>query len=162
AGRGLRRARRTPAPGEAEHLASRPLHLDAEAREGAGGAALFLPEEAEQEVLRADGVVAQPAGLLPGELDGPPCPPRHAGAPARRQLAPLEAALDRAAHLLRRDAQAGEDLRGDALLVAHQAEQEVLRADVGVVEALGLLLGADEGPLRLLGEPVELVGHGRP
>ena len=43
-----------------------------------------------------------------------------------------------------------------------RSQQEVLRADVGVVEVLGLLLGPDQHPLCLLGEFVELVGHSRP
>jgi hypothetical protein len=79
----------------------------------------------------------------------------------RAPRAALEAVLDGAAHPRWRDAQVGEDLRGAARLLADETQQQVLRADMGVVEALGLLLGADEHPPRLLGEFVELIGHGR-
>ena len=46
----------------------------------------------------------------------------------------------------------GEDLGGEALLLAQQAEQEVFGADVLVGEALGLLGGVGEHALALVGE----------
>ena len=48
---------------------------------------------------------------------------------------------DRQAPLSEVDAKIREDLRGYALALTHQAEKQVLRANVIVVEALGLFLG---------------------
>ena len=45
------------------------VQVDAEALEDAGGDALALAHEAEQQVLRADVVVAEAAGLVDRQLD---------------------------------------------------------------------------------------------
>src|SRR6266487_3919992 len=49
----------------------------------------------------------------------------------------------------------GQHLRGHALALAEQAEQDVLGADVVMVEAPGLLLGEHDHPPGLVGEPLE-------
>ena len=50
------------------------------------------------------------------------------------------------AHLGQLDAHVAEHPRGDAVALADQPEQQVLGADVVVVEALGLFLGERAAP----------------
>ena len=63
------------------------------------------------------------------------------------------------AHLVQLDAEIGEDLGRDALALADQAEQQVLSADVVVVEPLSLLLRKLQHLARPLGEFVKTVSH---
>ena len=54
-----------------------------------------------------------------------------------------------------------EHARGDALALADEAQQQVLRADVVVVEPLRLVLGKRQDLARAVRELVEaIVGHG--
>ena len=48
-----------------------------------------------------------------------------------------------------------ERLGGDALALVDEAEQDVLGADVVVVEHPGLFLGQDDDPASPVGEPLE-------
>ncbi len=66
-------------------------------------------------------------------------------------------------HLLdpgRIQAQLAQNAPRHAALFADQAEQQVLGADVVVVQPLGLFMGQAEHPARPLGEPLHLIGHG--
>ena len=65
--------------------------------------------------------------------------------------------FDRAAHLVDLDPEVGQDLGGEPLSLAEQAEQEVLGPDVGMARALRLFLGEGEDLLRPLGEPLKWV-----
>ena len=60
--------------------------------------------------------------------------------PADRLLAPADDELDRGADLTELHAEVVEDLCGDAVALADEAEEQVLRANVVVVEALRFLL----------------------
>ena len=60
--------------GDLLDLAQHGLPRDAQRLQRLGGDALSLVEQAEQEVLGADVVVAQQPGFLLGEVDGPPGP----------------------------------------------------------------------------------------
>jgi len=53
------------------------------------------------------------------------------------------------------DAEAVQCRRGGATVLAQEAEQDVLGADVGVVEPPGLLLGEDHDPARIVAHPLE-------
>ena len=75
--------------------------------------------------------------------------------PGRRLLALADDLLDLLADGLQRDAERLERLGGDALALVDQAEQDVLGADVVVVEHPGLFLGQDDNPPRAVGEPLE-------
>ena len=67
--------------------------------------------------------------------------------------------LDRRAHLGQLHAHVAQDAGGDAVALAHQTEQQVLGADVVVVEALGLFLGERQDLAGSFRELVELVCH---
>jgi hypothetical protein len=118
------------------------LELDAEGHEDVGGDALLLAQQGEQQVLGADVVVAELGGLLEGQLDDLLRARRegdlHGGLVGRPSLDDL---LDLAADAVEVDVHGLEHTRGDAVTLLDQAEQDVLRADVLVVEALGFAAG---------------------
>ncbi len=69
----------------ADDLVAHLVQVDAERLEHARGDALALAHETQQEVLRADVVVAQAARLVDGQLDDP-LGPRASGRPRRRPV----------------------------------------------------------------------------
>ena len=117
------------------------LELEAQVHEHLRGHAVVLAQQAEQEVLGAHVVVVQVARFLDRVLDD------LLGAGRLRELAHghhLGAALDELLHLEANlaevDVQVLEDVGADAGALLHEAEQDVLRADVLVVETLGFLV----------------------
>ena len=84
--------------------------------------------------------------------------------PRRRRAALADDLLDLAAHGLERDAERLERLGGDALALVDQPEQDVLGADVVVVEEARFFLGEDDdsaGPVGEAFEQVTSASHGR-
>ena len=77
--------------------------------------------------------------------------------PRRRLLALADDLLDLGADGLQRDAEALERLRGDALTLVDETEQDVLGADVVVAEHAGFFLGQHDHPSCSVGEPLEHV-----
>ena len=108
-------------------------------------------------MLGADVVVVEPPRLVDGQLDHLLGARRQADLAHDRPVAATDDELDRGADLGQLDAQVLEHPRGDAVALADQAEQQVLGADVVVVEALGLFLGEREDLAGSLGEFVESV-----
>src|SRR6185436_2198175 len=106
----------------------------------AGSDALVLTHQAEQDVLGADVVVAERERFAERELED------LLGARGERNLAGGDLlarahdADDLGADALNGDVQALEDASGEALLLAEEAEQDVLGADVVVLEGSGFLL----------------------
>ena len=102
--------------------------------------ALVLADEPEQDVLGADVVVSQRQRFAERELE------HFLRARRERDLAgrDLVALADDARHLradfLDRDVERLEHACGEPLLLAKQAEENVLRADVVVLEGAGLVL----------------------
>ena len=133
------------------------VQVDAERLEDAGGDALALADEAEQQVLGADVVVAEAAGLVDRELDDPLGARRQADFADDRAVAAPDDELDRGPDLGQLDVHVLEDPRGDALALADEAEQQVLGPDVVVVEALGLVLGERQDLARSVRELVETI-----
>ena len=141
------------AAGAGEHaddLVADLLGVGVEVEQDAGGDALVLTHEAEQDVLGADVVVAERERLAQRQLE------HLLGARRERDLAggDLLAGADDADHLgadaLDRDVERLEHPGGEALLLAQQPEQDVLGADVVVLERAGLFLRQDDhlpGPL---------------
>jgi hypothetical protein len=80
---------------------------------------------------------------------------RERDVPRRRLLARTDDLLDLGAHGLQGDAQGLQCLGGHALALVDEAEQEVLGADVVVVEHARLVLGQDDHAPRAVGEPIE-------
>ena len=118
------------------------FQLQAEVHEHLGGHAFLLAQQAEQDVLGADVVVVQVAGLFHRVFDDLLGPRRL------RQLAhrdhvgsALDELLDLEADLAQIDVEVLQHVGGDAAALFDEAQQHVLGADVFVVEALGLLIG---------------------
>ena len=121
-------------------------------------------EQAEQQVLGADVVVVEVAGLLDRVLDHL-LGPRRLGQLAHRHHvgAALDELLDLEADLAQVDVQVLQHVGADAAAFLDQAEQDVLGADVLVVEALGLLVGQGHhlaGAVREAFEHVHLLSAG--
>ena len=147
-----------PPAGAGEHaddLVANLLGVGVEVEQDARRDALVLAHEAEQDVLGADVVVAQRERLAQRQLE------HLLRARGERDLAggDLVALADDAgdlrAHLLDRDVERLQHAGGKALLLAEQAEQDVLRADVVVLERPSLVLGQDDYLAGSFGEAFE-------
>ena len=127
---------------EIEHLFADVFQLEAEVHEHLRGHPFLLAEQAEEDVLGADVIVVEVSSLLHRILDHLLGPGRlgelahgdHVGAA-------LDELLDLHADLSQIDVEVFEDVGGDAAPLLDEAEEDVLRADVFVVEPLGLLVG---------------------
>ena len=108
-------------------------------------------------MLRADVVVAEPAGFVDRELDHPLRSRRQADLADDRPVAAPDDELDGRPDLGQLDVHVLEDARGDTLALADEAEQQVLGADVVVVEPLRLVLGKRQDLARAIRELVEAV-----
>ena len=133
------------------------VQVHAQALQHARGDALALAHEAQQQVLGTDVVVAQPPRLVDGQLDHPLGAGRQADLADDRPVAATDDELDRAADLGQLDVHVLEHPGGDALALPHQPEQQMLGADVVMVEALGLVLRQGEDLSRSVCELVESV-----
>ena len=133
--------------------------VGAELDEHLGGDALALADEAEQDVLGADVVVAELQRLAQRQLEDLLGARGERDVAGRRRAALADDLLDLAAHGLERDAERLEGLGGDALALVDQPEQDVLGADVVVVEQPRFLLGEHHDPAGPVGEAFE---HVRP
>ena len=138
-----------------DDLLAHPVEVGAELDQHLGGDALALADQAEQDVLGADVVVAELQRLAQRQLEHLLGARRERDVPGRRLLALADDLLDLLAHGLQRDAQRLQRLGGDALALVDEAEQDVLGADVVVVEHPGLFLGQDDNPTGPVGEPLE-------
>ena len=114
-------------------------------------------DQAEEQVLGADVVVAQPSCLVDGQLDDSLRAGGQANLTHNRAIAAADDELNGGPDLGQLDAHVLEDARGYALALTHQAEQQVLRADVVVVEALRLVLGKRQDLPRAVRELVEAI-----
>ena len=133
------------------------VEVDAEGLEDAGGDALALADEAEQQVLRADVVVAEAARLVDGQLDDALRARRQADLADDRAVAAADDELDGGPDLGQLDVHVLEDARGDTLALADEAQEQVLRADVVVVEPLRLVLSERQDLARAIRELVEAI-----
>ena len=135
------------------------VQVDTERLQDAGGDAFTLADETQQQVLRADVVVAEPASLVDGQLDDTLGARGQADLAHHGAVTTADDELDRRAHLWQLDIHVLEDTRSDALSLPDQAEKEMFRADVVVVEALRLILSERQDLACAIGELVEPV-HG--
>ena len=139
-----------------DDLLADPVEVGAELDQHLGGDALALADQAEQDVLGADVVVAELQRLAQRQLEDLLGAGGEGDVPGRGLLALADDLLDLLADGLERDA------RGDSRALAAtpspswiRPEQDVLGADVVVVEHPGLFLGQDDNPPRAVGEPLE-------
>ncbi len=140
---------------ELDDLLADPREVRAQLDQHLGRDALALADEAEEDVLGADVVVTQLQGLAQRQLEDLLGAGRERDVPGGRRAALADDLLDLLAHGLEADAQRLERLGRDTLTLVDEAEQDVLGADVVVVEEPGFLLGQDHDPSRPVGEPFE-------
>ena len=135
------------------------LRVGVEVEQDAGRDALVLAHEAEQDVLGADVVVAEAERLAQGELEHLLGARRERDLAGGDLLAGADDAHDLRAHALDGDVERLEDPCRKALLLAQQSEQDVLGADVVVLELPRLFLGKDDDLAGSLCESLEHVGY---
>ena len=138
-----------------DHLLADPAGVSAQLDEHLRGDALALADQAEQDVLGADVVVAELQGLPQRQLEDILGARSDGDVPGGFLLALAGDLPDVLADRLQADPQRLKGLGGDALALADQAEQDVLGADVVVVEHPGLFLSQDHNPPRPVSEPLE-------
>jgi hypothetical protein len=150
--------RRPAGAGEhADDLVADLLGVGVEVEEDAGGDALVLPDQAEQDVLGADVVVPKAERLAEGELEDLLRAGREGNLTGGDLLAGADDAHDLCAHPLDGDVEALEDAGRKALLLAQQTQEDVLRADVVVLERARLFLREND---HLPGALCESLEHG--
>ncbi len=120
------------------------LGVSVEVEQDARGDALVLAHQAEQDVLGADVVVAQAQRLAQRQLQHLLGARRERDLAGGDLLAGADDAHDLRAHALDRDVERLEHAGRKALLFAQQTEQDVLGADVVVLERPRLFLRQDD------------------
>ncbi len=116
---------------------------------------LTLTDQAEQNVLGADVVVAELQRLAQAQFQHLLGPRGERDVTGRGLLALPDDLLNLAAHALQRNTKGFQRLGRYALALVDQPKQDVLGADVVVVEHPGLFLGQDNDAPRAVGEPLE-------
>jgi hypothetical protein len=136
----------------ADDLIADLLRVGVEVGEDACSDALVLPHQAEQDVLGADVVVSQRQRLAQGQLEHLLRTRGERNLPRRDLLARTHDPNHLVANLFDRDLESFEYTRGEALLFTQQSQQDVLRADVVVLESACLFLGQDNDLAGTFGE----------
>ena len=131
------------------------LGVRVEVGQDAGGDALVLAHQAEQDVLRPDVVVAERQRLAERQLEHLLRPGRERDLAGGDLLARPDDADHLGADLLDRDLEALEHPRGKALLLTEEPEQDVLGPDVVVLEGARLFLRQYDDLPGTLGETFE-------
>ena len=123
----------------------------------------LLADEGEQDVLGADVAGAELHGLAQRQLEHLLGLARERDVPGLRQRlrAAADGVLDRLPHLVQADPHRGERPGRATLALVDEPEQDVLGADVAVVERPGFMLRQDHHPPRPVGEPLKHVLHPR-
>jgi hypothetical protein len=141
---GLTRLAATRTGQHADDLVADLLGVRVEVEEDPGGDALVLTDEAEQDVLRADVVVAERERLAQRELEHLLRARRERDL-ARGHLVTLaDDVRDLRAHLFHGDVELLEDAGSESLLLTEQPEQDVLGADVVVLQRTCFVLRKDD------------------
>ena len=118
------------------------FQLEAQIHEHLGRHAFLLAQQAQQNVLGANVVVIQIAGLFHRVLDDLLGPRRLRQLAHRDHVRPaLDELLDLEPNLPQIDVEVLEHVGRHAAALFDEAQQDVLRADIFVVEALRLLVG---------------------
>jgi len=138
-----------------DDLAPHLVRVDVEVREHARGDTLGLAHEAEQDVLGAYVVVAELQGFPEREFEHLLRARGERRLGAGSLFAVADDALDLLAHLIEGDVKGGERLGGHALVLAEEAEEQVLGAYVVVVEVAGFVLREHHDLTRPLRESFE-------
>ena len=145
---------------DADDFVANLVEAHAQGFQDARGDALAFTDQAQEQVLGADVVVAQPPGFVDCQFDD------ALGARSKSNLAddrPVAAAddeLDGRADLGQLDIHVLEDPRGDAFALSDESQEQVFRPDVVVVEPLGFVLRERQdfaGAIRELVEAIHRV-----
>ena len=147
-----------PAAGAGEHaddLVANLLGVGVEVEQDACRDALVLAHEPEQDVLGADVVVAERQRLAQRELEHLLRARRERNLAGRDLVTLADDAGDLRPYLLDRDVERLEHARGKPFLLAQQAEQDVLRSDVVVLQCPRLVLRENDDLTSPFGESLE-------
>jgi hypothetical protein len=142
-----------------DHLVADLLRVRVEVEQDAGGDALVLTHQPEQDVLGADVVVAEAQRLAQRELEDLLRARSERNLAGGDLLAGADDPNDLSADALDRDVEALEHSRGKTLLLAEESKQDVLGADVVVLEGSCLFLGEDHHLPGPLCESLEHLGY---
>ena len=133
------------------------VQADAERLQHAGGDPFALADQTEEQMLRSDVVVAQPAGFVDRELDHALGSRSEPNLAHDRPVPTTDDELDGGPDLGQFDVHVLEDARRDTLSLTHEAEKKVLGSDVVVVEPLRLVLSESQDLARAIRELVETI-----
>ena len=140
---------------DADDLVADLVEVHPERLEDTRGDPLAFADEAEEQVLRADVVVAEAARLVDRQLDDALRARREPDLADDRAVPAADDELDGGADLGELDVHVLEHAGGDTFALAHEPEEEVLGADVVVVEPLRFVLGKRQDLARAISELVE-------
>ena len=138
------------------------VEVGAELLQHLRGDAFAFADQAQQDVLGADVVVAELQRFAERELQDLLGARRERDVTGGSRLALTDDLLDLLTDGLERDVHGLEGLGGDAFALVDQTQQDVLGADVVVVEHPGFFLRQDDDPSRSVGETFEHVSVLRP
>jgi 3',5'-nucleoside bisphosphate phosphatase len=138
-----------------DHPLAHPVQVSTHVHQHLGRDPVALADEAEQDVLGADVVVAHGQRLTQRELEHLLGPRRNRDVPGRRPLAVTDDLLDLLPHGVQADPQRLERLGRDTSALVDEAEQDVLGADVVVVEHPGFVLSQVDDPPCPVAEALE-------
>ena len=129
---------------ERHDFAASLFQLDAQLGQHAAGKAVALTDEAKQQVLRSDVVVVEVSGLVIGQIDHSLGTRSEGHILAGPCVSPRELLFHLSANAVEADTQLLKDPGSDAVALAHEAEQQMLRGDVTLPELLSFLLGVED------------------
>src|SRR5215813_5332358 len=155
----LRLIRSLVARQQLDHLLADTVQVRAHAHQHLRGHAITLTEQSQQDVLGTDIVVAQRQRLAPPQLHHLLGPRRERDTPGRSQLALADDLLNLLAYRLQADPQRLQRPGRHSLALMNEAKQQVLGADVVVVQHPGFFLSQDHHPPCPVGKPLK---HPRP
>src|SRR5580704_13381736 len=144
-----------PTGDEVDDLLAHPVQVGAQPDQHLGGHPVALTDQAEQDVLGTDVVVAELQRFTQRQLEHLLAPGRERDVPGRRLLARADDLLDPLPDRVQADPQRLQRLGRDTFALTQEAEQDVLGADVVVVEQPGFFLRQDHHPARPVGKPLE-------
>ena len=138
-----------------DHLLADTVQVGTELDQHLRGHPIALADEAQQDVLGPDVVVTELQRLTQGQLQHLLGARSKGDVPGRCLLALADYLLDLLAHGLETDPQGFQGLRRHAFTLVDEAQQDVLGADVVVIEHPGFFLSQDHNPPRSVGKPLE-------
>ena len=138
-----------------DDLLAHAVQVGAELDQHLGGDTVALTDQAEQDVLGTDVVVAELQRFTQRQLKHLLGPRREGDVPGRRLLALADDLLDLLPNRVQADAERLQRLGRDTFALMDEAEQDVLGADVVVIEHPGFFLRQDNNPPRPVGKPLE-------